>query len=150
MPLESIKQKAAEALAEALKEAFDHTAPEVRFEVPPKRELGDLAWPGALPLAKEFKTAPRQIAEKINEAAKWPEEITRVEIAGPGFLNLYLDRNRVLSGLLAGEDDNTASAGAKTIVEHTAINPNKAAHIGHLRNSVLGLSLIHISEPTRL
>jgi arginyl-tRNA synthetase len=138
MPLESIKQKAAEALAKALEEAFDHTAPEVRFEVPPKRELGDLAWPGALPLAKELKTAPRQIAEKINEAAKWPEEIIRVEVAGPGFLNLYLDRNQVLSRLLAGEADETAASGDKTIVEHTAINPNKAAHIGHLRNSVLG------------
>jgi arginyl-tRNA synthetase len=137
MPLESIKEKAAEALVNALEEAFNHEADEVKFEVPPKRELGDLAWPGALPLAKELKTAPRQIAEKINEAAKWPEEITSVEIAGPGFLNLYFDRNRVLAGLLSGEDD-TASAGAKTIVEHTAINPNKAAHIGHLRNSVLG------------
>jgi arginyl-tRNA synthetase len=93
MPLESIKHRAAEALAKALEEAFDHTAPEVKFEVPPKRELGDLAWPGALPLAKELKTAPRQIAEKINETAKWPEEITRVEIAGPGFLNLYLGSN---------------------------------------------------------
>jgi arginyl-tRNA synthetase len=138
MPVESIKEKAAEALANALEKAFDHTAYDVRLEVPPKRELGDLAWPGALPLAKELKTSPRQIAEKVNEWADWPEEVVRVEIAGPGFLNLYLDRSRVLASLLSGTDEVVASAGAKTIVEHTAINPNKAAHIGHLRNSVLG------------
>jgi arginyl-tRNA synthetase len=138
MPLESIKLNAAQAVANALEKAFDYTPSEVRFEVPPKRELGDLAWPGALPLAKDLKTAPRQIAEQINQAADWPEEVVRVEIAGPGFLNLYLDRNRVLTSLLAREVDDTTKAGAKTIVEHTAINPNKAAHIGHLRNSVLG------------
>jgi arginyl-tRNA synthetase len=138
MPLESIKLNAARALAKALEQAFDYTSSEVRFEVPPKRELGDLAWPGALPLAKELKTAPRQIAEKINQAADWPEEVVRVEIAGPGFLNLFLDRNHVLTGLLAGTSDDVVSTGTKTIVEHTAINPNKAAHIGHLRNSVLG------------
>jgi arginyl-tRNA synthetase len=138
MSLDSIRERAADALAAALEAAFDHRPDEVHFEVPPKRELGDLAWPGALPLARELKTAPRQIAEKINESAKWPDEIIRVEIAGPGFLNLFLDRNLVLAGLLSGEDADNALAGTKTIVEHTAINPNKAAHIGHLRNSVLG------------
>jgi arginyl-tRNA synthetase len=138
MPLELIKQRAAKALAEALEAEFGHRLDEVVLEVPPQRELGDLAWPGALPLAKELKTAPREIAQKINEAAEWPQEIVRVEIAGPGFLNLFLDRNQVLAGLLAGGSEDEVSAGAKTIVEHTAINPNKAAHIGHLRNSVLG------------
>jgi arginyl-tRNA synthetase len=138
MSLDSIRERAAEALAEALETAFGHRPDEVMFEVPPKRELGDLAWPGALPLARELKAAPRQIAEKINETADWPEEVIRVEIAGPGFLNLYLDRNLVLAGLLSAKGANEPLAGTKTIVEHTAINPNKAAHIGHLRNSVLG------------
>ncbi|MBD3857134.1 MAG: arginine--tRNA ligase [Acidobacteria bacterium] len=138
MSLDSIRERAADALASALETAFGHRPDEVFFEVPPKRELGDLAWPGALPLARVLKTAPRQIAEKVADVAEWPDEIIRVEIAGPGFLNLYLDRNLVLAGLLSGEDAGKALAGAKTIVEHTAINPNKAAHIGHLRNSVLG------------
>ena len=138
MSLDTIRERAAEALAEALEAVFDHRPDDIVFEVPPKRELGDLAWPGALPLAREVKTAPRQIAEKINKTATWPEEITRVEIAGPGFLNLFLDRNRVLTDLLTANRVDGVSAGTKTIVEHTAINPNKAAHIGHLRNSVLG------------
>ncbi len=138
MSLDSIRERAAEALTSALETAFGHRPDEVAFEVPPKRDLGDLAWPGALPLARVLKTAPRQIAENVADVAEWPDEIIRVEIAGPGFLNLYLDRNLVLAGLLSGEDAGKALAGAKTIVEHTAINPNKAAHIGHLRNSVLG------------
>jgi arginyl-tRNA synthetase len=138
MPLESIKERAAKALAAALEKDFNYTPTEVKFEVPPTRELGDLAWPGALPLARELKTDPRQIAEKINQTAAWPEDVIRVEIAGPGFLNLFLDRNRLLAGLLADRDDEESPTGAKTIVEHTASNPNKAAHIGHLRNSVLG------------
>jgi arginyl-tRNA synthetase len=136
--LESIKERAADAVAAALEAEFGFRPDGVAFEVPPRRELGDLAWPGALPLARKFETNPRQIAEKINETAAWPEEVVRVEIAGPGFLNLFLDRNRVLAGLLSDRNDDTAPTGAKTIVEHTAINPNKAAHIGHLRNSVLG------------
>ena len=138
MSLDSIRERAAEALATALETEFGHRPDEVVFEVPPNRELGDLAWPGALPLARVLKTAPRQIAEKVAEATKWPEEIIRVEIAGPGFLNLFLDRNRMLADLLSLDRSIEVSGGKKTIVEHTAINPNKAAHIGHLRNSVLG------------
>ncbi len=138
MSLDSIKKAAAEALATALEEAFGHRPAEVVFELPPRRDLGDLAWPGALPLSRELKRAPRQIAEAVADSADWPEEVDRVEIAGPGFLNLYLDRNQLLTGLLAGKDVAENLKGTKTIVEHTAINPNKAAHIGHLRNSVLG------------
>jgi len=142
MPLESIRQRAAAALAEALEASYDHRPDEVQFEVPPKRELGDLAWPGALPLARELKTAPRQIAEKINQSAKWPDEVIRVEIAGPGFLNLYLDRSQLLTDLLSRDRTAEPSGGSKTVVEHTNINPNKAAHIGHLRNAVLGDVLV--------
>jgi arginyl-tRNA synthetase len=142
MSLESIKKRAVEALSTALEAEFDIRPDEVWFEVPPKRELGDLAWPGALPLARELKTAPRQIAEKINESAKWPEEVVRVEIAGPGFLNLFLARDHVLAELLSRDQDADNGNGSKTVVEHTNINPNKAAHIGHLRNAVLGDLLV--------
>jgi arginyl-tRNA synthetase len=138
MPLQAIKLQAAEAIAAALEDAFEHRPAEVVLEVPPRRELGDLAWPGALPLAKVLRTAPRQIAETVAERAQWPAEVERVEIAGPGFLNLYLARDTVLMALLGGDVRSNEGDGAKTIVEHTAINPNKAAHIGHLRNSVLG------------
>ena len=142
MSLQSIKASAAEAVATALEAEFDYRPEEVVFEVPPRRDLGDLAWPGALPLAKALRRAPRQIAEAIAEHAVWPDEVARVEIAGPGFLNLFLHRDQVLAGLLAGEDCNTGAVEDKFIVEHTNINPNKAAHIGHLRNAVLGDVLV--------
>ena len=142
MPLQSIKKRAAEAVAAALEAEFDHRPDEVVFEVPPRRDLGDLAWPGALPLAKVLRRAPRQIAETVAEQTVWPDEVARVEIAGPGFLNLFLHRDRVLIGLLRGEADTIEPMTSKTIVEHTNINPNKAAHIGHLRNAVLGDILV--------
>jgi arginyl-tRNA synthetase len=142
MPLESVKKRAAEALGAALEAEFDLRPDEVVFEVPPRRDLGDLAWPGALPLAKILKRPPRQIAEVLAEKTRWPDEVERVEIAGPGFLNLFLKRDLMLMSSLTGARNEEADAAFKTIVEHTNINPNKAAHIGHLRNAVLGDILV--------
>jgi len=142
MPLQTIRAAAAEALAAALKNEFDHHEKEILLEIPPNRSMGDLAWPGALPLARVLRRSPRQIAEAVASAAQWPPEITRVEVAGPGFLNLFLDRSTLLQRLLAGEGSTEAGSGEKIVVEHTNINPNKAAHIGHLRNSVLGDTLV--------
>jgi arginyl-tRNA synthetase len=141
MPLQSIKERAAAALAAALETELGHRPEAVTLEIPPRRELGDLAWPGALPLAKVLRRAPRQIAEAVAAGARWPAEVARVEVAGPGFLNLFLDRGRVLAQLLA-PPATAAGDDAKVIVEHTNINPNKAAHIGHLRNAVLGDVLV--------
>ena len=145
MPMQSIMHRASQAIHDALASAFSHEPESVNLEIPPRRDLGDLAWPGALPLAKVLRTAPRQIAQTVADQAQWPEEIDSVEIAGPGFLNLRLKRGMILQTLLtADEGTEPASTGAarKVIVEHTNINPNKAAHIGHLRNSVLGDVLV--------
>jgi arginyl-tRNA synthetase len=142
MPLLDVKQRTAEAIAEALERVFDHRLEDVALEVPPRRELGDLAWPGALTLAKHLRRAPRDIAEALREAAEWPIEIERVEVAGPGFLNLFLHRAGLLQRLVGADKPEAAAAASKTIVEHTNINPNKAAHIGHLRNAVLGDILV--------
>lgn len=141
MPLMEICRKAGDALNLALKNEFQRSLDGVDFEIPPRRELGDLAWPGALPLAKVLRRAPRQIAETLAEKAQWPEEISRVEVAGPGFLNLYLDRPSFLRKLLIPTSEHPKTP-SKIIVEHTNINPNKAAHIGHLRNAVLGDILV--------
>jgi len=142
MPLNDIRTRAAEALMTALEAEFDHRPDEIGLEVPPRRELGDLAWPGALPLARVLKKAPRQIAEAVAERAEWPPEVIRVEIAGPGFLNLWIDRQNVLDRLIRCDRSHGSGETVKTVVEHTNINPNKAAHIGHLRNAVLGDVLV--------
>jgi arginyl-tRNA synthetase len=182
--LEAIRSELAAAIGAALVE-MGVTAPLVSLEVPPRRQLGDLAWAGALPLAKVLRRAPRAIAEEV--ARRLDARLSGVRsdhplallepgcsVEGPGFLNFRLRRGPALSALITagfgegppstGEGSGTsrpASAGgtggpeateagravagppaSKVIVEHTNINPNKAAHIGHLRNSVLGDTLV--------
>lgn len=108
-------------------------------EVPPRRELGDLAFPAPLHLAREVKRNPRQIAQEILKGLEAPALVRDVRIAGAGYLNVFLDRPAAASELLASGARWVPDAGAgKVVVEHTNINPNKAAHIGHLRNAVLG------------
>jgi len=146
--LAELKKRVGEGLAATIRERFgvDH---DPIVEVPPRRELGDLAFPGALQLARTLKRAPRGIAEEIAAAYPAPPEVARVEIAGAGYLNLFLDRSAVAARLLAEPILPPASPGSsegrgKVIVEHTNINPNKAAHIGHLRNAVLGDVLVRL------
>jgi len=142
MPLYRIRARAAEAITNALEEAFGLCPEDVALDVPPRRDLGDLAWPGALPLAKQLRRPPREIAQALADNADWPAEVQRVEVAGPGFLNLFLDRVAVLQGMFEPTTEPIGTSAGKTIIEHTNINPNKAAHIGHLRNAVLGDTLV--------
>ena len=120
----------------------------VQTETPPRLEMGELATPVCFELAKRLKKAPRAIAQEIAGAIGPIEGVTRLEVAGGGYLNAHFDRVAFLREVVegAGREGESArvGAGAKTIVEHTAINPNKAAHIGHLRNAVLGDSFARI------
>ncbi len=128
--------------------------PPVVVDYTPKRELGDLAVPLAFELARRLRKAPRAIAQELAAALGEIPGVARVEPTGAGYLNFYLDRRAFLLDrlLLTGQPAAEAAvrgiapAGAaeKTIVEHTAINPNKAAHIGHLRNSALGDTLVRV------
>jgi arginyl-tRNA synthetase len=119
----------------------------IACEIPPKVEMGDLAFPIAFELAKELKAKsgdkqnPREIAERFKVSLEGVEQISRVEIAGPGYLNVFLNRANFL---LEGFDGPDSSTGEKRTVEHTSVNPNKAAHIGHVRNSVLGDTMARI------
>ena len=86
MSLDSIKQRASQALAKALDEAFDHRAEEIHLEVPPKRELGDLAWPGALPLAKELKalgsTIPIYMLSSVGDQMNMTADYAELGLSG--------------------------------------------------------------------
>ena len=110
-------------------------------EVPPQRRLGDLASPCALHLARELRQAPRAIAERLVECLELPEGFERVTVEGPGYVNFHFARSRFAAAMIDAvpvTESGATDAPAKVIVEHTNINPNKAAHIGHLRNAVLG------------
>ena len=113
------------------------------LETPPRRVLGDVAVPVAFSLARRLRKAPRAIAQELAGALGSIDGISRIEAAPNGYLNLFLDRPYWLQQWLrtSGGSYDRAERPAKTIVEHTAINPNKAAHIGHLRNGALGDTL---------
>ena len=123
--------------------------PAIVIEMPPRRALGDLAVPVAFELARRLRKAPRAIAQELASAIGSIDGIARIEAAPNGYLNFFIERAAFVRERLAGfpgprrNSEGTRQPG-KVIVEHTAINPNKAAHIGHLRNSALGDTLVRV------
>ena len=115
--------------------------PPFAVEVPPSRALGNLAVTVAFHLARALKKPPRAIAQELAPALQAVPGVARVVAAPNGYLNVYLERTAFLLSRVRGEVAPVAGATDKTVVEHTAINPNKAAHIGHLRNATLGDTL---------
>ncbi|HEX6850775.1 MAG TPA: arginine--tRNA ligase [Candidatus Polarisedimenticolaceae bacterium] len=109
---------------------------------PPSPVHGDLASPLCFELAKLARKAPRALADAIVAAWEPVEGIARLEVAGPGYLNAFLDRAAYLRAWLVETPAGIGGEAGKIVVEHTNINPNKAAHIGHLRNAVLGDTLV--------
>jgi len=108
---------------------------------PPQLSMGEVASPLCFELAKQMKKPPRALAQEIANSLKPIPGVARIEVAGAGYLNLFFDRAQFFRAALeeAGHESAAPSANApKTVVEHTSINPNKAAHIGHVRNAVLG------------
>ena len=119
--------------------------PAIALEIPPNRELGDLGTPVAFELARRLRKAPRAIAQEIASAFGTFEGIRQVIAAPNGYLNFFLDRVQfVVDRLSPVPPASERPSAGKAIVEHTAINPNKAAHIGHLRNSALGDTLVRV------
>jgi arginyl-tRNA synthetase len=134
-------------LARVLLELYaldEREAPAVAIKYPPNRGLGDLGTPVAFELARRLKKAPRIIAQEIAGAFGALEGIDRVAAAPNGYLNFFLERRGFLIDRLAPAPAPARTGAGKAIVEHTAINPNKAAHIGHLRNSALGDTLVRV------
>jgi arginyl-tRNA synthetase len=131
--------------------ALDTAAlPPLVISVPPSRSLGDLALPFAFELARTLRKAPRVIAQEVVAALGPIDGVARAEAAPNGYVNVFLDRAAFLRARLepgavpAPAGASPATPPVKTIVEHTAINPNKAAHIGHLRNAALGDTLVRL------
>src|SRR5258708_9760143 len=115
----------------------DRAIAEMALETPPRRALGDIAVPVAFALARRLRKAPRAIAQELAGALGTLDGVARVEAAPNGYLNFFLDRAYWTQQWMGAQGAQAAPDAGKTIVEHTAINPNKAAHIGHLRNAAL-------------
>jgi len=140
-----IQQRLAGAVRDAARAAFDIPLETVSFQYPPRVELGDLALTTPFDLAKTLRRKPRDIAGELAEKLGEVPGVGRAEVAGGGYVNLVLDRGafaRQLHGALPAPP--SLRPRGRVIVEHTSINPNKAAHIGHIRNACLGDTFVRL------
>ena len=153
MTLSDLQQKLKDRIRSAASEVFGVEIDQLNADTPPKPELGDLAFPVSFELAKLVKQKtgekqnPRAIAELLRVRIEDVDEVARVEIAGAGYINVFFDRAKLLSAVARPEPTPPlAEDRPKKMVEHTSINPNKAAHIGHVRNAVLGDTFVRILQ----
>jgi arginyl-tRNA synthetase len=143
----TIAKRLEKTLIQKISERYGIDYDALNFTIPPKIELGELALPTAFDLARKIKRPPAEIARELAAEAGAIPGIGKVDVAG-GYLNFHLDRGSFAIDLARsierqefGRISEPEDSG-KIIVEHTNINPNKAAHIGHLRNSTLGDSFV--------
>jgi arginyl-tRNA synthetase len=142
----SVEDRIRKALRHHIHERYKTDVP-VGTERPPKLAMGEAASPLCFELAKRLKKPPRALAQEIANSLKPIPGVARLEVAGGGYLNAFFDRAAFFRGACQESGRAPASAAAdapKTVVEHTSINPNKAAHIGHLRNAVLGDTFVRL------
>ncbi len=116
----------------------------ITIEQPKQPDFGELALPVAFQLAKQLRQAPKKIAGELAADIGAIEGIAALEVAGNGYINVRFDRARYGVALLHQVEQPRVAAAEKIIVEHTNINPNKAAHIGHLRNATLGDTFVRM------
>jgi arginyl-tRNA synthetase len=131
-----------------LRARYDIALAQLAVEQPPNIALGELALPVAFELAKRLRKAPRAIATELAAelGTQLPEGVASVEVAGAGYLNIRLDRVAAVREIARDKHADIGGPGFR-LVEHTSINPNKAAHIGHLRNAILGDTFQRLLRP---
>jgi len=145
-----VEDRIRKALRHHIHERYKTDVP-IATERPPKLAMGEAASPVCFELAKRLKKPPRALAQEIANSLKPIPGVAQVEVAGAGYLNFFFDRAEFFMSALRESTQKPVAASAdapKTIVEHTAINPNKAAHIGHLRNAVLGDTFVRLLRHT--
>jgi arginyl-tRNA synthetase len=142
-----IQQRIQQRFVTLVREVFDlDFAPPV-LDSPPSFEMGDLSLAACFELAKRLRLPPRKIAQTLAARFLPIQGVERVSTAGAGYLNFHLDRAQAAAGLFTlrtSSQPSLPSRPGKIVVEHTSINPNKAAHIGHLRNSILGDTFVRL------
>lgn len=138
--MHDIETTIAQAFAAYLKSLGIDSA--VQVEQPKDPSFGEFAVP-VFHLARSLRKAPKAIADEIVAGIGTIPGVAAMDVAGNGYINIRLDRGQHGTALLAIDGHATPQSG-KTIVEHTNINPNKAAHIGHLRNAILGDTFVRM------
>jgi arginyl-tRNA synthetase len=126
-----------------LKQKYDLQLENIPLETPPDLRFGEVATPIAFELARKLRKAPKIIAQEIVAALGKADGFESFEVAGAGYINAKLDRASAIHSVTCAEG-HSPSAQEHVLVEHTSINPNKAAHIGHLRNAILGDTFVRL------
>jgi arginyl-tRNA synthetase len=141
---QELKNRLESHLRDVLKAKYDLTVENIPLETPPDLKFGELATPIAFELARKLRKAPKVIAQEIVAELGTPRGFASFEIAGAGYINAHLDRVVAVRMMTSGEDSKPVKSDIHALVEHTSINPNKAAHIGHLRNAILGDTFVRL------
>ncbi len=129
---------------EFLRRTYQLEIANIVVEQPPKIEFGEYALPIAFELARKLRKAPRKIAEEIVAGIGPVPGIEKFEVAGAGYINVRVNRAEAAAALAADQTPAADVPKGKVLVEHSSINPNKAAHIGHLRNAILGDTFVRL------
>jgi arginyl-tRNA synthetase len=144
-----IQQRIQQRFVTLVREVFNLDVELPALDSPPSLEMGDLSLAACFELAKRLRLPPRKIAQTLATRFLPVQGVERVSTAGAGYLNFHLDRAQAAAGLFTlrtSGQPSLPSRQGKVVVEHTSINPNKAAHIGHLRNSILGDTFVRLLE----
>ncbi len=144
--IRKIQKEIEVSLQEVLKRLYgieNHAIPEATY---PEASMGDLSFTLVFPLAKILRKNPKVIAQEIVDAFPPHPDIDNLESAGNGYLNFRLDRVAIAERMRRTPFGPDAQLPGKVIIEHTNINPNKAAHVGHLRNACLGDVLVRLLQ----
>jgi arginyl-tRNA synthetase len=138
------QKKLEDALRAVLRSQYQIEPETLAIEQPPEIKFGEYALPLAFELARKLKKAPRKIAEEIVAGLGEVEGFAGFEVAGAGYINARLDRGAAARAIAAAAELAGEGTGVHALVEHTSINPNKAAHVGHLRNAILGDTFVRL------
>jgi arginyl-tRNA synthetase len=143
-----LEKRLADRLRAVLKEKYDLEVGSIPLETPPELRLGEIATPIAFELARKLRKAPKIIAQEIVSALGSIPGFAKFDVAGAGYINAFLDRTAaakdIAPELTAFAEKRSSAPRGHVLVEHTSINPNKAAHIGHLRNAILGDTFVRL------
>jgi arginyl-tRNA synthetase len=139
-----LERRLVEHLGEFLRRTYDLEIANIVVEQPPKIEFGEYALPLAFELARKLRKAPRKIAEEIVAGVGAIPGFEKFEVAGAGYINVRVSRAELATALAADQSAPAEVPPGKVLVEHSSINPNKAAHIGHLRNAILGDTFVRL------
>ena len=139
-----LEHRLAQHVRDFLRRTYDVEVSKIVIEQPPKVEFGEYALPLAFELAKRLRKAPKKIAEEIVNGIGPIAGFAKFELAGAGYINARLNRAEMAQALAADENPKADVPAGKILVEHSSINPNKAAHIGHLRNAILGDTFVRL------